>query len=143
MKFEKLRFEHLKQMAQIEREAFSTPWTETMFIPEIEDENAHYLVGTRQDEVVCYGGYHLIFDEAHITNIAVKSTERGKGLGKFLLSALIEDAKKAGANSMTLEVKHSNEVAIKMYESFGFTVEGIRKRYYNNVDDAYVMWCRF
>ncbi len=143
MRFEKLRFEHLRQMAQIEREAFSTPWTEAMFIPEIEDESAHYLVGTRQDEVICYGGYHLIFDEAHITNIAVREDQRGKGLGKFLLSALIEDAKSAGAEAMTLEVKHSNTVAIKLYESFGFRVEGIRKRYYNNVDDALIMWLRF
>ncbi len=143
MKFEKLRFEHLRQMAQIEREAFSTPWTEAMFIPEIEDDSAHYLVGTRQGEVICYGGYHLIFDEAHITNVAVKDTERGKGLGKFLLSALIDDAKKAGAQSMTLEVKHSNVKAIKLYQSFGFTVEGVRKRYYNNVDDALIMWLRF
>lgn len=57
MKFEPLRYEHLRQMAQIEQEAFDQPWSERMFIPEVEDENAYYLVGVRGDEVICYGGF--------------------------------------------------------------------------------------
>ena len=47
MKFESLKYEHLRQMAEIEREAFDQPWNERMFIPEVEDENAYYLVGVR------------------------------------------------------------------------------------------------
>lgn len=140
MKFEPLKFEHLRQMAQIEREAFDMPWTEAMFIPEVEDENAHYVVGVRGDEVVCYGGYHKVLDEAHITNIAVKAGERGKGIGKFLMSELIARAKNAGVKYITLEVRDDNEAAIKLYLSFGFTVEGVRKKYYSNKYDALIMW---
>ena len=81
MRFEPLRFEHLRQMAEIEKEAFDMPWTENMFIPELNCADATYLVGTRGDEVVCYGGFHTVLDEAHITNIAVKSTQRGRGIG--------------------------------------------------------------
>lgn len=140
MRFEPLRYEHLSQMAQIEREAFDQPWSVNMFIPEVEDENAHYIVGTRGEEVVCYGGFHKVLDEAHITNIAVKDTQRGRGIGRFLLGQLIDLAKRLDINYMTLEVKDSNIPAIKLYESYGFKVEGVRKRYYNNLHDALIMW---
>ena len=140
MKFESLKYEHLKQMAEIEREAFDQPWNERMFIPEVEDENAYYLVGVRGDEVICYGGFHKVLDEAHITNIAVRADSRGRGIGTLLMSELISRARMLGVKYMTLEVRDNNENAIKLYKSFGFTVEGIRKRYYNNVHDALIMW---
>ncbi len=140
MKFEPLRYEHLRQMAQIEQEAFDQPWSERMFIPEVEDENAYYLVGVRGDEVICYGGFHKVLDEAHITNIAVRADSRGRGVGTLLMSELISRARMLGVKYMTLEVRDNNENAIKLYKSFGFTVEGIRKRYYNNVRDALIMW---
>lgn len=140
MKFEPLRYEHLRQMAQIEQEAFDQPWSERMFIPEVEDENAYYLVGVRGDEVICYGGFHKVLDEAHITNIAVRADSRGRGIGTLLMSELISRARLLGVKYMTLEVRDNNENAIKLYKSFGFTVEGIRKRYYNNSRDALIMW---
>ena len=140
MRFEPLRYEHLRQMAEIEKEAFDMPWTENMFIPEVNSENATYVVGTRGEEVICYGGFHTVLDEAHITNIAVKSTSRGKGIGRFLFATLLAKAKEAGAKLVTLEVKTTNTAAISLYESFGFRVAGVRKRYYNNLYDAYVMW---
>lgn len=140
MRFEPLRFEHLRQMAEIEKEAFDMPWTENMFIPELNCADATYLVGTRGDEVVCYGGFHTVLDEAHITNIAVKSTQRGRGIGKFLMSALLAKAREKGVKSITLEVRDNNVPAIRLYESFGFRTEGVRKRYYNNKYDALIMW---
>ncbi|MFR5832741.1 MAG: ribosomal protein S18-alanine N-acetyltransferase [Acutalibacteraceae bacterium] len=140
MRFEPLRYEHLRQMAEIEKEAFDMPWTENMFIPELNCADATYLVGTRGNEVVCYGGFHSVLDEAHITNIAVRNTDRGRGIGKFLMSALIAKAREKGAKHITLEVKSTNIPAIRMYEGFGFRVEGVRKRYYNNMFDALVMW---
>ena len=137
MRFEPLRYEHLRQMAQIEQEAFDQPWSERMFIPEVEDENAYYLVGVRGDEVICYGGFHKVLDEAHI---AVRADSRGRGIGTLLMSELISRARMLGVKYMTLEVRDNNENAIKLYKSFGFTVEGIRKKYYNNVHDALIMW---
>ncbi len=139
MKFEPLRFDHLEQMAAIEREAFDLPWTVNMFIPELSAENATYLVGTRGGEVVCYGGFHTVLDEAHITNIAVKSTERGRGIGKMLMSALLEKAREKGVRTVTLEVKSGNFPAINLYGAFGFQVQGIRRKYYNNRFDALIM----
>lgn len=140
MRFEPLRYEHLAQMTEIEREAFDQPWSVKMFIPEVEDANAHYIVGTRGDEVVCYGGFHKVLDEAHITNIAVKSSERGRGIGRLLLGQIIDDARRSGINYMTLEVKDSNLPAINLYQSYGFKVAGVRKKYYKNQYDALIMW---
>ena len=140
MRFEPLRYEHLRQMAQIEQEAFDQQWSERMVIHEVEDENAYYLVGVRGDEVICYGGFHKVLDEAHITNIAVRADSRGRGIGTLLMSELISRARMLGVKYMTLEVRDNNENAIKLYKSFGFTVEGIRKKYYNNVHDALIMW---
>ena len=127
-------------MAQIEQEAFDQPWSERMFIPEVGDENAYYLVGVRGDEVICYGGFHKVLDEAHITNIAVRADSRGRGIGTLLMSELISRSRMLDVKYMTLEVRDNNENAIKLYKSFGFTVEGIRKKYYNNVHDALIMW---
>lgn len=141
MRFEPLKIEHLSGMADIEKEAFATPWTVGMFMPELDDENALYAVGVGDGgDVICYGGFHKVLDEAHITNIAVRADERGKGYGRALMSKLIELAAGAGIARMTLEVKDINERAVRLYESFGFKVEGIRKRYYENRFDALVMW---
>ena len=142
MKFDPLRYEHLKQMVQIEQEAFDQPWSERMFIPEVEDENAYYLVGVRGDEVVCYGGFHKVLDEAHITNIAVKAGNRGKGIGTLLMSELISRARLLGIKAMTLEVKDINVYygLIHALRDVSFTVEGVRPRYYNNLHDALIMW---
>ncbi len=140
MNFSPLEYKHLKQMVEIEREAFDTPWSEIMFIPEVEAENAHYIVGTTGDKVICYGGFHKVLDEGHITNIVVRDTFRRMGIGKYLLTQLIDKAKSLDIKYLTLEVKVTNEPAIKMYEKFGFKASGLRKRYYNNMYDALIMW---
>ena len=79
-------------------------------------------------------------DEAHITNIAVKAGNRGNGIGTLLMAELISRARLLGIKYMTLEVKDGNAPAIALYKSFGFTVEGVRPRYYNNQYDALIMW---
>ena len=152
MKFERLKPEHLYQMAEIEKEAFDEPWTVGMFLPELSDPNAYYLVGVSDgatanapvceanDEVICYGGFHTVLDEGQIANIAVRADMRGQGLGRMLMQNLLELARNAGVKRITLEVKDTNERAVSLYKSLGFTVEGVRKRYYANRYDALVMW---
>ncbi|MCM1306285.1 MAG: ribosomal protein S18-alanine N-acetyltransferase [Bacteroides sp.] len=140
MTFERLKSEHLPQMAEIEKEAFDEPWTVGMFLPELEDPNAYYMVGVLDGEVICYGGFHKVLDEGQIANIAVRSDMRGQGLGRLLMQNLLELAKREGVKRITLEVKDTNERAVNLYKSLGFTVEGVRKRYYAYRYDALVMW---
>ncbi|RJX38748.1 ribosomal-protein-alanine N-acetyltransferase [Paenibacillus pinisoli] len=126
----------------IEQEAFTSPWTEDAFINELTNNMfAKYLVMEYRGELLGYGGMWIIMDEAHVTNIAVRSDLRGKGLGHLLLEQLQRQAVSYGAARMTLEVRVSNETAQHLYRKFGFQPAGIRPRYYSdNDEDALIMW---
>ena len=126
---------------KIEREAFTTPWSfDSLFADICLNSSTVYLVAEKAGETVAYGGMWVIFGECHITNIAVKKQARGQGLGTRLLNELIDIARKAEAELMSLEVRQSNEGAIRLYEKAGFHKIGIRNKYYQNlVENAYIM----
>lgn len=91
--------------------------------------------------IIGFAGMWHMFEEAHITTIGVEPGHRGKGLGEFLLMALVDEALRRGATWLTLEVRVSNETAQNLYRKYGFTVQGTRKRYYSdNNEDAWIMW---
>lgn len=93
------------------------------------------------DPIVGFAGMWLLYDEAHVTTIAVAPEHRGRGLGELLLIALFEEAHNRGAEWLTLEVRVSNSPAQALYEKYGFTRQGLRRRYYSdNGEDAYIMW---
>ncbi|ASI36583.1 MULTISPECIES: ribosomal protein S18-alanine N-acetyltransferase [Exiguobacterium] len=125
----------------VELESFATPWTLTAFIAEMtQNPNAYYLVA-ETDEIIGFAGLWHIADEGHITNVAVKRTARGLGLGEGLLEELIEVARELGLRAMTLEVRVSNTPARTLYEKLGFLYAGTRKRYYqDNNEDAAIYW---
>jgi len=91
---------------------------------------------------VGYGGFSRVFPEAHIMNIAVDPSFRGRGAGKKLLSAILKSAKKLGLGEITLEAAADNTAAIALYEKAGFKREGVRPRYYHDKKDAYIYWLR-
>jgi ribosomal-protein-alanine N-acetyltransferase len=91
--------------------------------------------------IVGYAGIWVMTDEAHITTIASHPDVRGKGVGEFLLVALIHRGMEIGARWMTLEVRASNAVAQNLYRKYTFKEMGVRRRYYSdNGEDALVMW---
>jgi ribosomal-protein-alanine N-acetyltransferase len=93
------------------------------------------------DQVVGFGGMWILYDEAHVTTIGVAPTHRGKGLGELLLVDLFEHAWQRNAEWLTLEVRVSNESAQSLYHKYGFSRQGLRRRYYSdNGEDAYIMW---
>jgi [ribosomal protein S18]-alanine N-acetyltransferase len=88
-----------------------------------------------------FAGMWLMLDEAHITTIGVAPEQRGKALGEMLFVNLMDEALRRRARWMTLEVRVSNESALGLYAKYGFTQQGLRKRYYSdNGEDAYIMW---
>jgi ribosomal-protein-alanine N-acetyltransferase len=122
----------------VELESFATPWTLDALEAEMkQNPNAYYVVAD-QDGIVGFAGLWHIADEGHITNIAVKQSHRGQGLGEDLLTALIAAGRALVLRAMTLEVRVSNTPARTLYEKLGFHYVGIRKRYYqdNNEDAA-------
>jgi ribosomal-protein-alanine N-acetyltransferase len=91
--------------------------------------------------IVGYAGIWVMTDEAHVTTIASHPDVRGRGVGEFLLVALIHRAIEVGARWMTLEVRASNAVAQGLYRKYTFREMGVRRRYYSdNGEDALVMW---
>jgi ribosomal-protein-alanine N-acetyltransferase len=96
---------------------------------------------TGQDQIVGFAGMWVLYDEAHVTTIGVSPNHRGKGLGELMLVDLFEKAWERNAEWLTLEVRVSNESAQALYHKYGFSRQGIRRRYYSdNGEDAYIMW---
>lgn len=118
------------------------PWSQTALHDDIADnEKAIYIVAEEQEQIAGYAGMWITLDEAHITNVAVHPKFRRKGIGETLVAALLRQARRHGALHQTLEVRVSNEAAIKLYEGMGFEGVGVRKRYYyDNNEDALIMW---
>jgi [ribosomal protein S18]-alanine N-acetyltransferase len=140
--FRPMRVEDINTICEIEKEAFPTPWTAGAFHNELTNNQfAFYLVMELEGRIAGYAGMWIIMDEAHITNIAVRSPYRGRKLGERLLTELRGKARRQGARRMTLEVRVTNRVAQNLYEKLGFRSVGVRKGYYtDNNEDALIMW---
>ena len=131
--------EHLTAVLEIERSSFPDPWSEGMFREELKDDGRRMpLVITDESAVAGYGIGWLVLDEFHLGNLAIRPGQRGRGLGRRLLSEMLERAAAGGCRMATLEVRASNETAKELYHSFGFKEVAIRKKYYGS-EDALVM----
>ena len=94
----------------------------------------------RDELVVGFIGVWLLIEEAHIVTVAVRDGHRGRGVGELLLIAAIETALKVRQPVLSLECRVSNQVALRLYEKYGFQRTGLRPRYYSdNNEDAYVL----
>ncbi|MFQ3587129.1 MAG: ribosomal protein S18-alanine N-acetyltransferase [Fimbriimonadaceae bacterium] len=141
IRLEPLAEAHLPDVLRIERACQTAPWSEASFRNEIGHPHGVFLVALAGREVVGFGGCWILVDEAHITTLAVDPLHRRQGVGRFLMDALLRRAATAGAICSTLEVRSSNEAAIKLYEEMGYVATTRRKGYYpDNREDALVMW---
>lgn len=128
----------------IEAATFPKPWSRDAFVQEMtKNACARYLVAEDEGKVVGFAGAWIVLDEAHVTNIAVLESYRGRGIGKKLTAALMQYAANLGVVYMTLEVRKSNLVAQSLYKSLNFEYVGVRKRYYEeNGEDAFLFCCQ-
>ncbi len=128
---------------RLEEAIFSMPWSEKDFVYEMtENKVARYLVIEEAGEIIAFAGAHIILDQAHVTNIAVRQDCRGRGLGRMITRALMQYASNLGAEYLTLEVRQSNVTAQNLYKSLGFVKVNVRKRYYEDTgEDAWLMVC--
>lgn len=131
----------IDRVHEIEVQSFRTPWSKLSLIGELHNNVAHYSVAEEEGRVVGYGGMWVLFDEAHVTNIAITPEMRGRHLGRYLLYGMMVKALGYGAEKMTLEVRETNLVAQNLYYSFDFVKEGYRKRYYEDTGEgALLLW---
>lgn len=131
---------HIEEIARLEKECFSSPWSEACLKSELNNNFARFFVAFCDGKISGYIGSHNIIGEVYITNVAVFSEYRRKGVGKALVEFLVDRMKSENAEFVTLEVRRSNINAISLYEKCGFQKVGERKSFYEKpVEDAILM----
>jgi ribosomal-protein-alanine N-acetyltransferase len=129
-------------LEQIEQVAYAAPWSRSMFATEVAKPTSHSIGAFRPDgELLGYLILSRYVDAWHVMNVAVHPESRRQGVATALLRRMLEETADDPARGYTLEVRVSNTGAVKLYESFGFEIQGVRKGYYlDNREDALIMW---
>ena len=135
--------EDVEALAAIEEATFSMPWKPDDFREMIVKDEVVYLVVEEDGEIVGGAGIRNILGDGEITNVVIREDRRHRGYGYKLLTRLLEEGHKLGANDYTLEVRAGNENAIALYSKLGFVSEGRRKGFYDKPkEDALILWKR-
>ena len=140
LEIRQLAYADLPQVIAIERRAFPTPWSLAMFVLELSKPSGICLAALEHGVLVGYlvcSRYDTVW---HLMNVAVEPHRRRQGIASTLIERLFDQADKP-SEQYTLEVRTSNESAIRLYERFGFRAAGRRRAYYHdNREDALIMW---
>jgi ribosomal-protein-alanine N-acetyltransferase len=143
IEFRKLKLCDLSAIEEIERASYPTPWSRSMFAGELAKPASICLgaIDSEHDELVGYLIISRYVDAWHVMNIAVAPEHRRRGIARSLMERLFEVTARDAQRGYTLEVRVSNEAAIRLYEALGFRARGIRRGYYtDNREDALIMW---
>jgi len=137
----KMETDDLDQIMEIENECFAVPWSKESFIYEIDyNKVSEYYIAILGTEIVGYIGIWYILDEGNITNVAVRKSYRNRGIADEIIREVLKEAKSKKIEKIFLEVRESNNAAIKLYEKHGFIKIDVRKGYYkDNNEDAIIM----
>lgn len=149
-KIRRMREEDIPQVVEIEKIAFSRPWSRSIFKATLLLPYAAYYVAVQEENefpeaqrILGMCGVKKIFEEGEISNVAVHPDFRGNGISRKMLEMLMREAREDGVRAFTLEVRAGNSIAIRLYESLGFRTEGVRRGYYDHpVEDGLIMWQR-
>lgn len=133
---------HLEDVVEINNLSLTTPWSFESLKGELENKFCKYIVVKKAGTLIGYAGLWLIIDEAHITNVAIHPDYRGIGASNALMDGIIKICTDFNIPSITLEVRESNIVARNLYSKYNFVVEGLRKNYYDDNENAIIMWRR-
>jgi ribosomal-protein-alanine N-acetyltransferase len=136
-----LRLADLTEVEEIERRAYPTPWSRSMFASELGKPTSVCLGAFEGNQLVGYVVNSRYVDAWHVMNVAVDPDYQGRGIATRLLERLFELTAEDGRDGYTLEVRVSNADAIRLYEKLGFEARGLRRGYYtDNREDALIMW---
>ena len=138
----KIELENLDDIMEVEISSYGAHhWARSSFVSEINNDIAFYFCAIVEGKAVGYIGIWEIFEEAHITTLAVLPEFRGKKIAQALLIRAFDDCREKKVKYITLEVRVSNKAAKNLYEKFGMKSLGVRKGYYqDNNEDALIMW---
>lgn len=127
------------ELAELDKDCFSVPWSQKAFFDDASNSLAYYVLARLGTELAGYCGVWRVLDEGQITNIAVKKDYRNQGIASAILEKILEYSKKNGIKNLSLEVRETNSAAIALYTKFGFVKVGYRKNYYHFPDEGAVL----
>lgn len=133
--------EDIATVMVIEDEVYPHGWTEGIFRDCLAVRYSCWVL-VEASEIIGYGIMSVAVGEAHVLNIALAPSQQGKGLGRDMLMHLLKTGRRHGADTAFLEVRGSNKVAIRLYETSGFHQVGLRSDYYpddKGHEDAVIM----
>jgi ribosomal-protein-alanine N-acetyltransferase len=133
----------LDEVVALEAASFTNPWTREMLARELQQPTSArvYVLRLPEVRVAAFCSCWVIADELHINTVAVELSLRRQGFGRALIEHLLAAVAAEGVRRATLEVRRSNVPALRLYETLGFVVAGVRKRYYTQPEeDALILW---
>lgn len=139
MIYRKWAYEDILEIAALEKECFSDPWTYRMLADSFFNENVRTVAAEEGGRIVGYGFITAAGGEADLANIAVSPAHRRRGVAGEILAALEKEAASMGAERMFLEVRVSNAAAMLLYLKHGYIGRYVRPRYYGDGEDALIM----
>lgn len=134
---------HLAQLENLEKLCFSMPWTREQLESQLPDAQHVFLVAVDGESVLGYVGMMFVLDEGYISNVAVSPETRRCGIGDALIAELLLRAEEKALSFVTLEVRESNEAAIRLYQKHGFQKVGLRKKYYDLPKEDAILMTKF
>jgi ribosomal-protein-alanine N-acetyltransferase len=133
----------LERLEELERQCFSLPWTREQLESQLPDLQHVFLVADENDRVLGYVGMMAVLDEGYISNVAVASEARRRGIGRALVEELLDRSEKLSLSFVTLEVREHNEAAIALYAGLGFVPAGLRKNYYDSPKENALLMTKY
>lgn len=127
-----LTYDDIEKVSQMEREFFSTPWSEASIAHYMEAGNTIFVVARHGEETIGYAAVMCVLDEGNLVSIGVHDDYRQMGIASELLDIVYDMAHDRGVTSINLEVRTSNDAAIALYEKHGFVQNGRRKDFYRD-----------
>ena len=135
-----MTYEDLSSIATLEAELFKEPWTQIDFQRELdENEFANYYIAEIDGEIAGYFGLWLLFDQAQITTIGTAKKFQRQHVASFMMEAIDQMCVENECEFLSLEVRVSNTPAQNLYKKFGLDIVSVRKDYYSDHEDAYLM----
>ena len=131
----------LSEIEEIEQRAYKTPWSRSMFASELAKPTSICLGAFEGEDLVGYVVNSRYVDAWHVMNVAVDPDRQRRGIASALLEHLFDTTQDDERRGYTLEVRVSNDGAVRLYERLGFQSHGLRRGYYtDNREDALIMW---
>lgn len=140
IEIKKMTIKDLEEIKENIETDFDEFWEYKTLQNELQSSNSKYIVAkNKYNNIVGFAGIKTILDESELMNIVVKKDQRGKKISIIILDEIIKIAKSQKIKKINLEVKNTNTIAINLYKKYNFIEVGLRKKYYQNEEDAILM----